>query len=125
MRRIPWKGTGEVSGVRLGLVTKALLVAIRLHALLPLVLADLGLTTLLEATHGGYLVSGFERGRRDLPERFFLRDDLVEGILDDALGPELLQVGDEVAGHRFLDDDFNSHPATIRERADRRTAQGR
>jgi hypothetical protein len=38
--------------VVLGLVAEALLVAIRLHALATLVLADLGLPTLLEVAHG-------------------------------------------------------------------------
>ena len=41
--------TGEIS---LGLVAEALLVAIGLHALTALVLADLGLPTLLEVAHG-------------------------------------------------------------------------
>jgi hypothetical protein len=38
--------------VDLGLVAEALLVAVRLHALATLVLADLGLPTLLEIAHG-------------------------------------------------------------------------
>ena len=42
---------------RLGLVTKTLLMAIRLHALLALVLADLCLTAFFQTSHGiGILV---------------------------------------------------------------------
>ena len=37
--------------VRLGLIAEALLMAIRLHALTTLMLADLGLTTLFKVTH--------------------------------------------------------------------------
>ncbi len=47
------------SGKSLGLVTKALLVAIGLHALAALMLADLGLPTLFEVAHSINLV-GFE-----------------------------------------------------------------
>lgn len=69
----------------LGLVAKALLVAVRLHALSALMLADFGLTAFFQASHGiRYLVGSVRFSR--LLESGRLEDDFREWILDDALG---------------------------------------
>lgn len=107
----------------LGLVTKALLMTVRLHALSALVLADFCLTTFFQASHGiglfGCLVV-----RSANCWRVNLEDNLGEWILDDSFCAELLEIWNNVASHGIFDHAFNSDPTVFGEVGDRRTAEG-
>ena len=77
----------RITQVGLGLVAEALLVAIGLHALTALVLADLGLPTLLEVAHNIFwlgLSSADFLNRNSVKFVVRLGDDLVERIFNNA-----------------------------------------
>jgi hypothetical protein len=64
-------------------------VAICLHALTTLVLADLGLTTLFQVTHNSWwLLSSAGLRNRNSVKVFWLENDLVERVFDNALGSQ-------------------------------------
>jgi len=92
---------------RLALVTQALLVAVRLHALFTFVFVDLRLTTLLERAHVCELVC--------------LRlsvNDFIEGILDDPLSAQRLELRNDFPNHRFINDRFERDPFRISQAGD-------
>ena len=62
-------------------------------------------------------------GPRAPPRVAALHDDLVERILDDALGAGLLEARDDLAHHALLEDRVDGHPAAVAERRDRGLAQ--
>ena len=93
---------GCETGGKSGAVTQALLMAVLLHAFLALVLIDFGLTAFLNGAHG-VCVRGW----------FAMKDsgnDFVERVFDDALGPDPLQLGDDVAHDDFVNHRLDREP---------------
>ena len=79
----------------------------------------------------GFSRFGCQRIAGELAERvgiwslIVLENDLREGIFDDALGTKFFEVGDDVAGHGILDDDFDGDPAFFGEAGNGGSAEGR
>jgi hypothetical protein len=98
---------------RLGLVAETLFMAVLLHALLALVLVDLGLTAFFDGAHGGSGLGVDEK----------LGDDFTERILDDPLGPQTLQFGDNVSDDDFVNHCLNRDPTFFRKLRNRGSAK--
>ena len=98
--------------------------AICLHALATLVLADLGLTTLFQVTHNSWwLLSSAGLRNRNSVKVFWLENDLIKRVFDNALGSQFFQIRDDRAGDAFANDGFNSDPTFFGKPGDSRAAQ--
>ena len=87
--------------------------AISLHALSALVLADFCLTTFFETSHG-FGILGYVVIRTMKSGDFCLENDFREWVFYDSFSSELFEIRDEVARYGVFNNGFNGDPSIFR-----------